>query len=451
MDFSEKTIAIGVCGGIAAYRVCDLIRECYRRGAARVIPLMSKGAEAFITPLTLEALSRETVIRSTKEYLGDSPSLDRQLEQQLLEQEWVDSLSPSGTPMHIQLAQDADVLVVIPATGNMLAKLAYGLADDAVSTTAITWTGKPLLVIPAMNTRMWEHPATQANIKTLTERSNVSVLLPSSGLLACGEVGDGHLPTQEQILQAIYREIHPHAQCLKGVRVLVTAGGTQEMLDPVRVLTNRSSGKMGLAFARELDAMGAYVTLIATEALKEKLSGEANPGFPVHWCTSASEMSDLVNLYFEETNWLVMAAAVSDFTLENPGDQKYKREHDREAGKASWAVTLTATEDILKGVAAKKRPGQFILGFAAETEPDAIAGAEEKCRRKGVDALALNDVSRTDIGFEVSDNEMTLVFPSAKRIHFPKTSKDSIARQIILALLKTGTEPDNRKFGPLEV
>ncbi|MBY0449870.1 MAG: bifunctional phosphopantothenoylcysteine decarboxylase/phosphopantothenate--cysteine ligase CoaBC [Cyanobacteria bacterium] len=446
MDFSGKTIAIGVCGGIAAYRVCDLIRECYRRGATRVIPLMSKGAEAFITPLTLEALSRETVIRSSAEYLGDLPSLDSQLEQQLM-----DGLSPSGTPMHIQLAQDADVLVVIPATANMLAKLAYGLADDAVSTTAITWTAKPMLVVPAMNTRMWEHPATQVNIKTLTERSDVSVLLPSSGLLACGEVGDGHLPTQEQILQAIYRAVHPDAQILKGVRALVTAGGTQEMLDPVRVLTNRSSGKMGLAFARELDAMGALVTLIATEALKDKLSGEASPGFSIHWCASALEMSDVVNLYFEETDWLVMAAAVSDFTLENPSAQKHKREHKQESGKSSWEVSFTATEDILKGVAAKKRPGQFILGFAAETEPDAIALAEEKCRRKGVDALALNDVSRSDIGFEASDNEMTLVFPSAERIHFPKASKDSIARQIILALLKTGAGPNSRKFGQLEV
>lgn len=397
MNFSGKTIALGVTGGIAAYRACDLIRELFRQNAQRVPCLMTPSAQAFITPLTLEALSREPV------YVSEL------------------SVDPAGIPRHIALAQQADALLIMPATADSLARLAHGRADDPVTTTAVTFTDKPVLLAPAMNTRMWRHSMTRANLDILRQTAGYTVIPPCTGSLACGETGDGHLADQETILQALYRAVHPQAGLYQGVRALVSAGGTTEAIDPVRLLTNRSSGGMGMALADELHAMGADVRLVTTRPT-------ATRPYTVLSVATAIEMRIMLEKHFAETDLLLMAAAVADYAPAAPASHKLKREHLPEL-----RLDLVRNPDILAGLAAKKRENQCVVGFAAESD-DLRTHALEKLTRKNLDAIVANDISRADIGFDAPDNEVLLLFRDGSAIPLPRAPKPEIARQLLTRL-----------------
>jgi phosphopantothenoylcysteine decarboxylase/phosphopantothenate--cysteine ligase len=397
MDFHGKTIAIAVTGGIAAYKACDLIRELYRRNAHQVLCIMTPTAESFISPLTLQALSRNPVYTSEL------------------------AVDPTGIPIHIALAQQADALLILPATVDTIAKLAHGLADNLVTTTAITFTGKPVLVAPAMNTRMWDHPLTQENLQKLRSLPNYAVVEPVAGHLACGETGEGHLAEQETILQAIYRAVHPNAGRYRDIRAIITAGGTSEPIDPVRVISNRSSGKMGLALADELSAMGAEVTLITTRPPHART-------YTVVPVQTAWEMREAVQERFQQTDLLLMAAAVSDYRVEHPSSSKIKKESLPEP-----TLKMISNPDILAELGQQKRPGQLLIGFAAESS-DLIHNASEKMRRKNLDAIVANDISRNDIGFETDENEVTLLMPEHLPHILPRDRKDRIARQLLLQI-----------------
>ena len=400
MDFSGKTIALGITGGIAAYKVCDLIREMYRRDAQRVVCAMTPSAEAFVTPLTLQALSREPVYTSEL------------------------SVDPTGVPVHILLAQQADVFVIIPATADTLAKLAHGLADNLVTTTAITFTDKPVLIVPAMNTRMWEHPLTRENVEKLKSLPNVSFVEPYAGSLACGETGDGHLADQEGIMQAIYKATHPQQNIYRGIRAVVTAGGTSEPIDPVRVISNRSSGKMGLALADELAAMGADVTLVTTRP-------PAPRRYQIVAVQTADEIQKALNDRFDRTDLLLMAAAISDFSVEDPAERKIKKAQIKE----DPTISLVSNPDILAELGARKKPGQVFVGFAAESH-DLLANAIEKLKKKNLDAIVANDISRAEIGIGSDDNEVTLLFAEGESQVFEKAPKTEVARSLLRALHK---------------
>lgn len=394
MNFSGKTIAIGICGGIAAYKACDLIRELYRQGAERVIPLMTQSAEAFITPLTLQSLSQEKVLR------------------------WDASIDEAGIPVHITLAQQADALLILPATVNTIAKLAHGLADDLLSTTFMTFTDKPVVLAPAMNTRMWRHPIFQENLQKLDNLPNLHVIDPSAGLLACGETGEGHLASQDLILQALYRALHPQAGLYQNCRALVTAGGTAEPIDPVRAITNQSSGKMGLALADELWAMGASVTLLSSRPVDRP--------YPVLSFTTASELGLLLDQHFPDCDLLMMAAAVSDFKVANPASQKIKKD-------VGLNFEMALNEDLLAQVSEHKQPHQMVVGFAAESE-HLLKNAITKLAKKHLDAIVANDISRSDIGFQSDENEVTILMADGFKKHLPRASKADIARQILCVL-----------------
>lgn len=400
MDFSGRTILLGVAGGVAAYKACDIIRELYRRGVERVLVAMSESASQFISPLTLQALSKQPVI-------SDHLAVDE-----------------TGVPYHIAFAQQADAFLIIPATANTIAKLANGLADDMLSTTAISWTGKPLLIAPAMNTRMWDNPLVQNNIRTLSNLPNVSVIHPSEGLLACGETGQGHLADMETILHALYQAVHPHANLYAGKHVVVTAGGTQANIDPVRVISNRSSGKMGVAFAQEAEAMGAQVTLLVTPTVSPELYAGLNAR--VEPVSTVADMRKGLHRVLPEANMLIMTAAVSDFEPLNSSNTKIKREKQTE-----MVLNLKATPDLLKEMVFDY-PELYTLGFAAESS-DNIDEARSKRQRKGIDALCLNDISRGDIGFGAEQNEVTLLTSTLEE-RLSKAPKWGIARDVLLAL-----------------
>lgn len=397
MDFTGKTIAIAITGGIAAYKACDLIRELYRRGAHRVICVMTPTAESFIPSLTLQALSRFPVYASEL------------------------AVDHAGVPIHIVVAQQADALLIVPATVDTIAKLAHGTADNLVTTSAITFTGKPVLVAPAMNTRMWDNPLTRENLQKLRSLPNYTIIEPASGSLACGETGEGHLADPETILQAVYKAVHTQAGMFQGLRAVVTAGGTVEPIDPVRVISNRSSGKMGLALADELNAMGADVTLITTRPPV----GRSYSVVPVQ---TSEEMKNALDERFEQTDLLFMAAAISDYKVQNPANQKMKRENQPET-----QLNLVANPDILAELGQRKRPGQLLVGFAAESN-DLVQNATEKLRRKNLDAMVANDISRSDIGFESDHNEVTLLFPDASPQVLERASKTLIARRVLTLL-----------------
>jgi len=397
MDFSGKKIALAITGSIAAYRACDLVRELYRSGAKAVTCLMTDAAQRFISPLSLEALSKQPVLVDT---LGTSQH---------------------GIPDHIWLAQDYDALLIYPVTANTLAKLAGGLADDIVTTTAITFTGKPVLLAPAMNTRMWTHPLTLKNLSTLTALDNVTLIAPMAGELACGEVGDGHLAEQDTVLHTLYKAVHPHRNLLAGQTILVTAGGTQEPLDPVRQLTNRSSGKMGVALADEAYAMGANVILLAAETVAIP-NLEQRP-YPIHRFRTVDDLRTQLNQTFPQADLTYMAAAVSDFKPATYAEHKIKRNQ-------TLALALAPTEDLISHLALKRQPHQRLIGFAAESQ-HWLENATSKMHRKGLDAIVVNDISRTDIGFESTQNEVTVLLTDGTQHPLTKARKSKIAQDIL--------------------
>ena len=419
MNFSNQVIAIGICGGIAAYRVCDLIRELYRRGAKRVIPLMTESAQSFISPLTIEALARENVLSDP---LGVDPT--------------------DGTPWHIAVAQQADLFLVMPATANTMAKLASGLADDMVSTTALTFTQQPVVIAPAMNTRMWENPITQKNIQNLQSLTNLHFIEPSTGDLACGEYGAGHLASTEAILQGLYQQLHPYHGLLNGQKALVTAGGTQEALDPVRYITNRSSGRMGLAIADELHAMGAEVSLMYTH------TNPIERPYEIIHTPTAQTMLSVLEQQFPQCHWLWMSAAVSDFKVAEPAAQKLKKPAPSSQESTRLPLDLTLNPDILTSLTSTiddplGQRQQKVIGFAAETH-QMEQHAQEKLKRKKLNAIVANDITRPDIGFQSNENEVTLYTAEGEQFFFPRQQKWSIARQLIVTLVQGKPIPEEQ-------
>lgn len=387
------TLLLGVSGGIAAYKAADLTSLLRKRGwEVRVV--MTPAATQFVTPLTLQTLSRQKV----------------HLEPFALPED-------SGVE-HIDLVKGVDVAAVVPATANVLAKAALGLADDLLSTTLLALRS-PLLVAPAMNTAMWEHPATQANLRVLEARG-VEIVSPASGELACGDVGAGKLADVTEIADRIEAR---YARCLQGDRlrgrnVLVTAGGTREPLDPVRYLGNRSSGKMGHALAAAAAERGAAVTLITTSPLP------VPPGVRVFPVQTAQEMHEAVHGALPGADLLVMAAAVADYRPAQVAEQKIKK-----SGEA-LTLTLEPTPDILASLKPLRRSDQLIVGFAAETE-SLLDHARGKLERKGLDLIVANDVSRPGVGFESDANAVTVLGPEGRVASWDVASKQAIAGHLM--------------------
>jgi phosphopantothenoylcysteine decarboxylase / phosphopantothenate---cysteine ligase len=392
--FKGKTLALGITGSIAAYKSLELIRTLQREGAERVCPLLTPNAVPFVTPLSLEMLSGQ-------------PVWGHEL-----------ALTPAHNAAHIDLAQQADALIIYPCSANTLAKLAAGLADNIVTTTALTFTGKPVLIVPAMNTRMWQHPLTQANVERLNQLPQVTVMPPDEGLLACGEYGAGHLPAMERVLEYLYRMLHTTPHLLAGQNVVVTAGGTQAPIDAVRYLHNHSSGKMGLALADECWAMGAEVTLIAMMPTPPK-------PYTVIPAKTVKDLHHAMGTCVPQCHQLWMSAAVSDYRVANPALDKHKK------SAQPLMLELVPEMDVLATWAARKAPYQAMIGFAAESTPDA-ALALAKCQRKGLDAIVLNDISRADVGFASDDNEVYFIPANNAPMQFiPKQPKQLVARQLL--------------------
>ena len=368
-------VTVGVSGGIAAYKAAELVRALQRQGL-EVHVVMTAAACKFIQPLTFSSLTGYKVVTSL----------------------W-DEADSSATPAeqngieHIDEALSTDALVVAPATANILAKFANGIADDFLSTMYLA-TRAPVLVAPAMNVNMWEHPATQANLETLRRRG-VQIIEPGTGALACGMVGAGRMAEPEAIAHTVFSAMG-HRHDLAGEIVLVTAGGTREALDPVRFIGNRSSGKMGYALADAARSRGAKVILI---------SGPSALHPPAHCelvkVTTAEEMKESVLARLHEATLVIKAAAVADYRPVAVSDQKLKR-------TGPITLELAPTEDILAEVVRRRRPGQLIVGFAAETE-NRMENGRSKLLRKGADAIIVNTVTGDGVGIEADSNAATFL------------------------------------------
>jgi phosphopantothenoylcysteine decarboxylase / phosphopantothenate---cysteine ligase len=398
-------VLLGVTGGIAAYKAVELVRLALAAGhQVRVIQ----------TPDSLQFVGRATF-----EGITGAPVLVDEFEPDPARGAYPGEPAPDHAPIsHLELVARCEVLCVAPASANTLAKLATGLADNLLTSAALANVA-PLVLAPAMNNRMWEHPATRRNVETLTERG-ARLVGPDTGALASkGEWGAGRLAEPARILEAIEGELATGGP-MDGMRVLVTAGGTREPIDSVRYVGNRSSGRMGLAIAAEAARRGADVTLVcANVAFPEPARVET-----VHVGTAA-ELDAAVRERFAGVDVLLMAAAPADFRPAEPAAGKIKK-----AGRDGLVVELEPTADILAGVAAARRPGQTIVGFAAEHGEGAAARGRDKLERKRLDAVVVNDISRSDIGFESLENEVTIVTAAGERT-VPKGSKSAVAAAIL--------------------
>jgi phosphopantothenoylcysteine decarboxylase/phosphopantothenate--cysteine ligase len=393
-------VTVGVSGGIAAYKAAELVRALQRQ-ALEVHVVMTAAAGKFVQPLTFAALTGHKVITSLWDEWSDPDATGDQ----------------SGIE-HIAEAQWAEVLVVAPATANILAKFAHGIADDFLTTMYLA-TQAPVLVAPAMNVNMWEHPATQANLEILRQRG-VRVVDPGTGDLACGMVGVGRMAEPEAIADSVLNALGRRHD-LAGEIVLVTAGGTREALDPVRYLGNRSSGKMGYALADAARSRGAKVILI---------SGPSALHPPAHCelvkINTAAEMREAVLERMTEATLVIKAAAVADYRPVMVSEQKLKR-------TGPIVLELEPTEDILAEVARRRRPGQLIVGFAAETE-NRLENGRAKLLRKGADAIVVNDVSGEGVGIDADLNAATFLTPSTA-IELPEMPKRKLADRILDEIL----------------
>lgn len=391
-------IILGVSAGIASYKTLDLVRLLVKEGA-EVRVVMSANAAQFVTPLTFEAISGFPVYCSI--------------------------FDAQNSMEHIRVAENADLFVVAPATASILAKMANGLADDALSCTHLAFKG-PVLVAPAMNDGMWNHTAVKQNISTLKSRG-VEFIDPESGELACGAIGQGRLADITVILDKI-KNYFIQRDDLKGIRFLITAGPTHEAIDPVRYLSNPSSGKMGYALAEQVKTRGGKVTLI---------SGPTNlkPPLGVNFkaCKKAEEMNLLVQENLEQCDVLVMAAAVGDFAAENLEKEKIKKQGDK-----GLVLKLVATKDILLEVA-KRNLGKVVVGFAAETQ-NLVESALDKLKKKNLDLIVANDISSPGIGFQSDSNKVTIIDREESIENLPLKSKREISDLLldrILALVKS--------------
>ena len=397
-------ILLGVTGGIAAYKALELARLAIKEGHA-VRVLMTPTAQRFVGAASFEGI------------VG-APVLSDEFERDPMRGAFPGDPAPAHDPIgHLEVVANADAYLVAPASANTIAKLATGQADSMV-TTAFLASAAPRLVAPAMNDRMYRDAATQANLATLRERG-ITVIEPEEGALASrGEHGVGRLPEPRALLEAIEAALPRPAGAWDGLRVLVSAGGTREAIDPVRFIGNRSSGRMGLALAARAAARGAEVTLIAAN-----VSLPGPPGVARVDVETAEELRTALEREFRGSHVLLMAAAPADFRPRDPAEQKIAREGN------GLTLELEPTDDILASVASGRTDEQTIVGFAAETGAG-LERAREKLERKGADAIVLNDVSRAEIGFESADNEVVIVERETE-IHVPLSSKEEVADAIL--------------------
>jgi phosphopantothenoylcysteine decarboxylase / phosphopantothenate---cysteine ligase len=391
----DMKVTVGVSGGVAAYKAAELVRALQAK-ALDVHVVMTESATRFVQPLTFAALTGHKVITGLWGTEQAEPNLDSAIE-------------------HIAEAQSTELLVVAPATADLLARFAHGLANDF-----LTATPAPVVVAPAMNSEMWAHPATQANLRILADR-HAHIVPPGVGDLACGMIGPGRLAEIESIVKAVLeqldRRVSPPRRDLGGDIILITAGGTREAIDPVRYLGNRSSGKMGYALAEAAAARGARVILIsAISPLTPP------PGVEFVQVISSDEMRAAVLERLSEATMVIKAAAVSDYRPKAPAAQKIKR-------RDALQLDLEPTADILAEVAARRTPGALVVGFAAETE-DHLQHGRDKLLRKGADALVLNDVGRPGVGFD-SDRNAATFLTHQTAIELPEMSKRDLADRIL--------------------
>jgi phosphopantothenoylcysteine decarboxylase/phosphopantothenate--cysteine ligase len=385
-----KTVVLGVCGGIAAYKAVDVVSKLVKLGAT-VHVIMTAAAAQFVAPLTFREISGQPVYTT----LWEEPKL------------W--------NVEHIALARRADLFVIAPTTANMLAKIANGIADDFLSTTVMATTA-PVLLVPAMNTEMYLSAATQANLRTLGNRGFL-IMTPASGLLACGTEGIGRLPEPTAIVERIAAHFEV-GKSMQGIRLLVTAGGTREAIDPVRYIGNRSSGKMGYAIAAAAAERGAEVVLVSGP-----VALPVPPGVTRVSVESALQMREAVLAAFPTVDIVIKAAAVADYRPEVVAEQKIKKH------STSMTVELTKNPDILAELG-KIKTGQFLVGFAAETQ-ELVANATDKLRRKNLDLLVANDVTLPGAGFESETNIVKLFARDGSIEELPQMSKGDLARLLL--------------------
>lgn len=379
---SGKTILLGITGGIAAYKICELVRM-YKRANANVRIVCTPNSLNFVTKLTLQTLSKNNVAVEEfdiKDY----------------------------NPEHISFADEADIMVIAPATANTISKIATGICDNLLTSIACAFT-KPIIITPAMNCNMWENPIIQGNLQKLS----CVVLEPESGYLACGYLGKGRLCKIEKIFDKTVELLN--YKPLKGKKIVITSGGTIEDIDPVRYISNYSSGKMGLALADTAKNLGADVTLITTKDACKK--------YNVVKVKSAVEMKEAVKKEFSGADCVIMAAAVADYRVKEIASQKMKKTDEDEI-----TLTLVKNPDILKEISAEKKT-QIVVGFCAESE-NLIEHAKEKIAKKGCDYLIANDISRKDIGFSSDYNEVTILDKNGGMKKFERADKMTIAYKI---------------------
>src|SRR5580698_4062992 len=391
---TRRRVVLGVSGGIAAYKAVDVCRRLVDAGV-HVVPVLTADATRFVGEVTFSALASEPVQRS----LWDE-----------------DSPIP-----HTRLGQDADLVVVVPATAHTIARFAAGLSDDLLCATLLA-TRAPVIVCPAMHTEMWEHASVRENLATL-ERRGVEIVPPESGRLAGGDSGEGRLADPAVIVERVLRRLGAASQRdLSGLRVAVSAGGTREPLDPVRFITNRSSGKQGHAIAAAAARRGAAVTLVTSSPLV--LPIDVSRLVTRIDVETAADMEHAVGAAAEGADVVVMAAAVADFRPKRSTTQKLSKE------EGLPELVLEPTPDILAGLAARRRPGQVLVGFAAETH-DVLERGRRKLARKGVDLLVVNDVSAPGAGFDHDTNAVVILGAAGSAQEIPLTSKDAVANAVL--------------------
>ena len=398
-----KHILVGVTGGIAAYKVCYLVRDL-RKAGADVKVVMTEAAAKFVTPLTFSALSGHDVV-------GDLWTLHQS------------TGSDIGT-QHIALANWADAFVIAPASANTIAKLTYGLSDNLLTIVALA-SRCPILLAPTMDADMYLNPVTQQNITKLQERGCV-VIPPEEGELASGLKGPGRLPEIQVIIDAVERVLHSSTQDLKGKKILVTAGPTYESIDPVRFIGNRSSGKMGFALANAAALRGAVVTLVSGPVQRETPRNVTRIDVE-----STEQMHAAVNSHARSADAVIMAAAVADFTPEAPAKNKIKKD----AAKKQFSLELTGTPDILLSLGQKKKKGTLLVGFALETQ-DELHNAQEKLKKKNLDLIVLNSLKDNGAGFGSDTNVVTIVDRKGRAEKLPLMSKFDVANEILNRIQK---------------
>jgi phosphopantothenoylcysteine decarboxylase/phosphopantothenate--cysteine ligase len=414
-------ILLGVTGGISAYKAVEVVRLATKAGhSVRVVQ----------TPASLHFVERATF-----EGITGAPVLVDEFEADPARGAFPGDPVPEHAPIsHLELVRRADAYAIVPASANTIAKLAHGMADNLLTSAALANVA-PLIVAPAMNDKMWTHAATRANVLTLRERG-VTIVPPATGPLASkGEYGEGRLAEPADVLAAIEAAgVAYLPRSLDGVRVLVTAGGTREPIDSVRYVGNRSSGRMGFALASEAASRGADVTVVAANVALPREQG-------IHYIDveTASELERASLRAFEYADVLVMAAAVADFRPAAPADSKISK-----TGRDELSLSLEPTTDVLAALSERRRPGQVLLGFAAEHGEGGVERARAKLERKRLDAVVVNDISRGDIGFDAGDNEVTILVASGEDRHVPLASKAVVAGAVVdvVEALRAGRAPD---------